>query len=285
MEAAFAEMPLALFTTLAPIGAGAFIALAAAFCAGSMTEEQSRATFKMTTIPVVVLLVGFAASFFHLASPLNAPSVLAGIGRSPLSNEIAVGSIFVIAALVFWILGLLGKLGEGARKGFAVVVAVLAVVFAVFTGMAYMMGTIVSWNTPLTSIEILGAALLGGALLGSGVLAFAKADNFEGAHTARSVVFMLGLVGFVAAAVAAFGHAEYVAGLVSGIVAGADLLAPAVPYLMGALVLGIVAVACLGAASFGKSSAPMALVGAVLAIAAQLLVRLAFYACQMSVGL
>ena len=285
MEAAFAEMPLALFTTLAPIGAGAFIALAAAFCAGSMTEEQSRATFKMTTIPVVVLLVGFAASFFHLASPLNAPSVLAGIGRSPLSNEIAVGSIFVIAALVFWILGLLGKLGEGARKGFAVVVAVLAVVFAVFTGMAYMMGTIVSWNTPLTSIEILGAALLGGALLGSGVLALAKADNFEGAHTARSVVFMLGLVGFVAAAVAAFGHAEYVAGLVSGIVAGASLVVPVAPYLMGALVLGVVALACLGAASFGKSSVSLALIGAVLAIAAQLLVRLAFYAFQMSVGL
>ena len=31
MEAAFAELPLALFTTLAPMGAGAFIALALAF--------------------------------------------------------------------------------------------------------------------------------------------------------------------------------------------------------------------------------------------------------------
>lgn len=285
MEAAFAEMPLALFTTLAPIGAGAFIALSVAFCAGRLNDEQSKAVFKMTAVPVAVLLVGFVAAFFHLASPLNAPSVLAGIGRSPLSNEIAVGSVFVIAALLFWILGLMGKLGEGARKGFGLVVALLAVVFAVFTGMAYMMGTIVSWNTPLASIEILGAALLGGALLGAGVLSLAKADDFEGAHAVRLVVFMIGLAGFVAAAVAAFGHAEYVSGLVGGIVSGSALVAPAVPYLVGALVLGIVAVACLCAVSFGKPSISLALVGAVLAIAAQLLVRLAFYAFQMSVGL
>ncbi len=285
METAFAEMPLALFTTLAPIGAGAFIALAVAFCAGHVSDGQSKAVFKMAAIPVVVLLVGFAASFFHLASPLHAPSVLVGIGRSPLSNEVAVGLVFVLAALVFWILGMTGKLSEAGRKGFSAVVAVLAVVFAVFTGMAYMMGTIVSWDTPLTSVEILGAALLGGALLGEGVLSLAKADDAEGAHTVRSVTFMMGLVGFIAAAVAALGYAEFVGGLVSGIACGADLLAPAIPYLVGALVLGVIAVACLGVTSFAKPSAGLALAGAVLAIVAQLLVRLAFYACQMSVAL
>lgn len=285
MEAAFAEMPLALFTTLAPIGAGAFIALAVAFCSGKLTEEQSRATFKMTTIPVVVLLVGFVAAFFHLASPLHAVSVFAGIGRSPLSNEIAVGSVFVVLALLFWILGMTGKLSEGARKGFSIVVAVVAVVFAIFTGMAYMMDTIVSWNTPLASIEILGASLLGGALLGAGVLSLAKADGAEGQHAVRSVIFMLGLAGFVAAAVAALGHAEFVSGLVGSVAVGAVLVAPAAPFLMGALVLGVIALACLGAACFGKPAVSFALVGAVLAIVAQLLVRLAFYAFQMSIGL
>ena len=37
MEAAFAELPLALFTTLAPMGAGAFIALALAFFTTTFT--------------------------------------------------------------------------------------------------------------------------------------------------------------------------------------------------------------------------------------------------------
>ena len=32
METAFAEMPLALFSTLAPVGAGAFLVLAVAVC-------------------------------------------------------------------------------------------------------------------------------------------------------------------------------------------------------------------------------------------------------------
>ena len=41
MEAAFAELPLALFTTLAPAGAGAFVALACAFFAASFTDAQT----------------------------------------------------------------------------------------------------------------------------------------------------------------------------------------------------------------------------------------------------
>ena len=40
MEAAFAELPLALFTTLAPIGAGAFVALAIAFLTTPFSDEQ-----------------------------------------------------------------------------------------------------------------------------------------------------------------------------------------------------------------------------------------------------
>ena len=74
MEAAFAELPLALFTTLAPMGAGAFIALALAFFTTTFTDDQVKKIDRMTLIPFVVVLVGFAASFFHLAcSPASAP--------------------------------------------------------------------------------------------------------------------------------------------------------------------------------------------------------------------
>ena len=162
MEAAFAELPLALFTTLAPAGAGAFIALACAFFAGSFTDEQMKKIDRMTLIPFVVVLVGFACSFAHLASPMNAINVFAGVGSSPLSNEIVAGSIFVVVALVYVVVALTGKLQGGARKGFAAAVAVLAVVFACFTGMAYMMETIASWNSPLVVVQLLGFALLGG---------------------------------------------------------------------------------------------------------------------------
>ena len=78
MEAAFAELPLALFTTLAPMGAGAFIALALAFFTTTFTDDQVKKIDRMTLIPLVVVLVGFAASFFHrctrqACSPASAP--------------------------------------------------------------------------------------------------------------------------------------------------------------------------------------------------------------------
>ena len=45
-----AELPLALFTTLAPIGAGAFIALAVAFFTTKFSDEQLKKIDRMTTI-------------------------------------------------------------------------------------------------------------------------------------------------------------------------------------------------------------------------------------------
>ena len=71
-----AELPLALFTTLAPIGAGAFIALAVAFFTTKFSDEQLKKIDRMTTIPVVVLVAGFICSFFHLASPMHALSLI-----------------------------------------------------------------------------------------------------------------------------------------------------------------------------------------------------------------
>ena len=104
----------------------------------------------MTLIPLVVVIMGFAASFFHLASPLHAPGVFAGVGGSPLSNEILVGAIFTVLAVVYVVCALTGRLSGGARKVLVVVVAASALVFACFTGLAYVMETIASWNSPLS---------------------------------------------------------------------------------------------------------------------------------------
>ena len=192
-----AELPLALFTTLAPVAAGAFIALAVAFFTTKFSDEQLKKIDRMTTIPVVVLIVGFICAFFHLANPMHAFGVFAGVGSSPLSNELLAGCVFAVLAIVYWIVALVGKLGEGARKGFSAVVAVMAVVFACFTGAAYMMGTIASWNTPMVPVAIVGFCLLGGVSLGVLVLALAGAleDAVAGSFKmAALVVAALGLV-------------------------------------------------------------------------------------------
>lgn len=280
-----AELPLALFTTLAPIGAGAFIALAVAFFTTKLSDEQLKKIDRMTTIPVVVLVAGFICAFFHLASPMHAFGVFAGLGASPLSNELLAGVVLAVLAIVYWIVALAGKLGEGARKGFAAVVAVMAVVFACFTGAAYMMETIASWNTPMVPVAVLGFSLLGGVSLGvlvlalSGALADAANGGFKMAALAVLVVgLVLGIAGLMVQVMS-------VSGMGNALVDGADLVAAAsAPMWIGVVCMVVAAAAAFMALRNSKSTA-LAAAAPVLAIVGVFAARLAFYAVQLSVGL
>ena len=280
-----AELPLALFTTLAPIGAGAFIALAVAFFTTKFSDEQLKKIDRMTTIPVVVLVAGFICAFFHLASPMHAFGVFAGLGASPLSNELLAGVVFAVLAIVYWIVALAGKLGEGARKGFASVVAVMAVVFACFTGAAYMMETIASWNTPMVPVAVLGFSLLGGVSLGVLVLALSGAleDAAKGGFKmAAPVVLVVGLVLGIAGLLV---QVMSVSGMGNALVDGADLVAAAsAPMWIGVVCMVVAAAAAFMALRNSKSTA-LAVAAPVLAIVGVFAARLAFYAVQLSVGL
>lgn len=280
-----AELPLALFTTLAPIGAGAFVALAVAFFTTKFSDEQLKKIDRMTTIPVVVLVAGFICAFFHLASPMHAFGVFAGLGASPLSNELLAGVVFAVLAIVYWIVALAGKLGEGVRKGFAAVVAVMAIVFACFTGAAYMMETIASWNTPMVPVAVLGFSLLGGVSLGVLVLALSGAleDAAKGGFKmAAPVVLVVGLVLGVAGLLV---QVMSVSGMGNALVDGADLVAAAsAPMWIGVVCMVVAAAAAFMALRNSKSTA-LAAAAPVLAIMGVFAARLAFYAVQLSVGL
>lgn len=280
-----AELPLALFTTLAPIGAGAFIALAVAFFTTKFSDEQLKKIDRMTTIPVVVLVAGFICAFFHLASPMHAFGVFAGLGASPLSNELLAGVVFAVLAIVYWIVALAGKLGEGARKGFAAVVAVMAVVFACFTGAAYMMETIVSWNTPMVPVAVLGFSLLGGVCLGVLVLALSGAleDAAKGGFKMAALAVLV--VGLVLGVAGLLVQVMSVSGMGNALVDGADLVAAAsAPMWIGVVCMVVAAVAAFMSLRNSKSTA-LAAAAPVLAIVGVFVARLAFYAVQLSVGL
>ena len=280
-----AELPLALFTTLAPIGAGAFVALAVAFFTTKFSDEQLRKIDRMTAIPVVVLVAGFICAFFHLASPMHAFGVFAGVGASPLSNELLAGVVFAVLAIVYWIVALAGKLGEGARKGFAVVVAVMAVVFACFTGAAYMMETIASWNTPMVPVAVLGFSLLGGVSLGVLVLALSGAleDAAKGGFKMAALAVLV--VGLVLGVAGPLVQVMSVSGMGNALVDGADLVtAASAPMWIGVVCMVVAAAAAFMALRNSKSTA-LAAAAPVLAIVGVFAARLAFYAVQLSVGL
>lgn len=279
------ELPLALFTTLAPIGASAFIALAVAFFTTKFSDEQLKKIDRMTTIPVVVLVAGFICAFFHLASPMHAFGVFAGLGASPLSNELLAGVVFAVLAIVYWIVALAGKLGEGARKGFSAVVAVMAVVFACFTGAAYMMETIVSWNTPMVPVAVLGFSLLGGVSLGVLVLALSGAleDAAKGGFKMAALAVLV--VGLVLGVVGLLVQVMSVSGMGNALVDGADLVtAASAPMWIGVVCMVVAAAAAFMALRNSKSTA-LAAAAPVLAIVGVFAARLAFYAVQLSVGL
>lgn len=280
-----AELPLALFTTLAPVGAGAFIALAVAFFTTRFSDEQLKKIDRMTTIPVVVLVAGFICAFFHLASPMHAFGVFAGVGASPLSNELLAGVVFAVLAIVYWIVALAGKLGEGARKGFAAVVAVMAIVFACFTGAAYMMETIASWNTPMVPVAVLGFSLLGGICLGVLVLALSGAleDAAKGGFKMAALAVLI--VGLVLGVAGLLVQVMSVSGMGNALVDGADLVAAAsAPMWIGVVCMVVAAAAAFMALRNTKSTA-LAAAAPVLAVVGVFAARLAFYAVQLSVGL
>lgn len=285
MEHAMAELPLAIFTTLAPISAGSFIALAIAFLTTKFAPEQLKKIDRMTWIPLAVLVVAFIAAFFHLTQALNAVNVFAGVGRSPMSNEIVVGVVFFVVALVYCVLGTVGKLSEGLRKGLSVVVAVVGLVFALTVGMAYMIETIVSWNTPLVPVTVLGFSLLGGGLMGLSILALGDGmKEATGSAFKPAMYFVLALG--AALAVGAFAaHAFSVQDLSTFVVSGAALVAEVLPFIIAAIVCLVVGLGCGLIALAKNNGVALPALGLIVVIVGVFLARLVFYALQVSVGL
>ncbi len=278
------ELPLTLFTTLGSVSAGAFIALALAFATTTFSDEQLKKIDKMTALPVVMLILAFICAFFHLASPLKAFGVFAGLGTSPLSNEVLVAVIFAVVALVYWILALTGKLSEGARKACSLIVAVLAVLFAAFMGMAYMVETLISWNTVMVPLQMIGFCLMGGAALGllvlslAGVLDAAVEGSFKSAVLAVLVIGLIMAVGGLAAQMAS------VNALGNALTSGADLVSAAlVPAVCG--IICLIAATAIDLVALKGNKSALITVAAVVALVGVFAARYAFYALQLSVGL
>lgn len=91
---ALGEITLVLFATMAPAGTFALMIMGAFALKGGLREEERAAVDRFTCVPLVVALIGLVASATHLRNPANTLYVLAGVGRSPLSNEVVSGVMF-----------------------------------------------------------------------------------------------------------------------------------------------------------------------------------------------
>ena len=282
MGSGFEHTALAVFTTLAPMGAGAFVALAYAFLVGKPDEAAAKRLDRWTALPLAVLALGFAGAFMHLASPLNAFGVFAGVGTSPLSNEVAVGVVFAALAIAYWVLSLTGKLPAGARRVYLVVLAALSLVFAAFCGMAYMMDTIPTWNTPLSIVQMVGFALAGGTLLGFCTVGLAHFELPKGAGVVAVALVAAGVV------VGAAGLGFQVAGLdgIRNIWGSAAELVPAIGGIVAAFAAcGLVGAGLAFAASKKAFSPALMTAACVIAAVGIFAARIGFYGLFMGIAL
>ncbi|MDY3981915.1 dimethyl sulfoxide reductase anchor subunit family protein [Paraeggerthella hominis] len=282
MGSGFEHAALAVFTTLAPMGAGAFIVLTYAFLAGKPDQAAAKRLDRWTALPLAVLAVGFAGAFMHLASPLGAFGVFAGVGSSPLSNEILAGVLFVVAAVIYWALGLAGKLSEGARRAFLIALSVLAVVFSAFCGLAYMMHTIPTWNTPTSIVQMVGFMVAGGTVLGFCTVGFAQVGLPKGAGTIALALTLAGVV------VASAGFGMQIAGLegIRNIWGSAAQLVPAIGMMLAAFAACGLLGAVLAYVASKKAFAPALMVGSCAIVAVGVFVaRIGFYGLFMGIAL
>lgn len=81
----FHETPLVSFSALATAGAG----VGMAHLLSALVEGDWSLTPGESYLLVGLLLLGLVVSTGHLGRPLRAPLAGAGLGRSPLSNEVA----------------------------------------------------------------------------------------------------------------------------------------------------------------------------------------------------
>lgn len=269
MENVLSHIPLALFTTLGALGAGAYIGLAIAVFTGAADDEKLASADKRTVIPFIVACVGFVAVLFHVTQPLKAYGVFAGAGSSPLSNEVIAGVVFMVFAAVYTLLALIGKLG-GSRKALIAITGILAVVFGFMMGMAYMVDTIPTWCNPGTVMQMLGYTLAGSGL------ALAVLGDAAGDKDAKAIK-IVAVIGIVLAVAGVLVQVVICSGAYAATESGAAMVITILPLLIVAAVLAIAYVALLC-----KNKPAVAFV---LLLVAVFCARLAFYGMELGMGL
>lgn len=286
MAGGFSELHLALFTTLAPAGAVAYACMAAflLLCARGTYEARARMLHALA-FPVAVTWAGFIASAVHLGTPANALHVVTGVGRSPLSNEVAAAVVFLFFSGVCWLYSYRVQSLPAVEKALLAVSGVSALVFVGFTSVAYAVPTVLSWDIWFAPVNLwMSAAVLGFAFAS---LVMRSAQCRVPAWPWALLVFAALALG--AGAVLLFLHAQALEGITNNVNTAALLVPEYGVAIMTHLVLGFAGLSLqwLGFLAMRSSlfrGTLFACAGVLLLAFAAFLVRLPFYASYLPAG-
>ncbi len=258
MDLVFAQLPLLLFTAIAPMASGAFVGLSNAFLTTDFTPDALQRIDRWTALPLVILAVGLAAAFMFFGSPQSTLLAFQGVDPGALTFAVVMAVVFAVAAVVYWIVAMAGVMTYGVRKAFAAAMSVLAIAYAVSIGVVYMASGVATWASIVVPIGFAGFCLVGGVPLGTLVIAAAGSlSETRGTGFARFslIVALIGALASIFAVTAQMLNAQ---ALVSAFFPGSDALPGGWVYLAIAIVGFVVTLACLRSAySPDRSVAPM----------------------------
>ena len=285
---ALSDISLVLFTTLAPSGAVAFVLMSLPLFRTALGQDERARLSKLLCIPLVVAMVGLVASATHLGNPDNALYVVAGIGRSPLSTEVASAVAILALAGVYWLLSFSQRFPLTLQRVWLALTALAAVAFVWSVANAYGRETIPTWNLWQVPVALALNSLVGGPAIA--LAGFRAARLQVGKGCSRLLLCLAGAA--LAANVIVYALQGAALGGIRNSFGGAMELVPG-------FWLVLVAFALLGAAGIAALALAQRLApppnrprmlavsfgGCALALVGIFLMRFVFYMSHMTVGL
>lgn len=170
------EITLVLFTTLAPAAmlACATVALLVGFA--RMGEAPRTRLAHALVVPLLGAMVGLVASATHLGTPSNALYVVCGVGRSPLSNEVACAVAFLALGGLFWLYSFALRPRRALQRAWSVLVCAAGVAAVGGISVAYAAPTALTWASWHVPANLCLSAVAGCPLLVAATLRIARAD-------------------------------------------------------------------------------------------------------------
>lgn len=162
----WSEWPLMFFTVVSQCVIGAYLVTASVLLFGRLTAETTRKLHLSMFFLWLLMGLGFIASMMHLGSPLRAMNALNRLGASPLSNEIATGSLFFALGGLYWLVAVLNRMPRSVNTLWLAVTAVAGVIFLYAMGRVYMIDTVPTWYNVFTPLGFVLTMFIGGPLLG-----------------------------------------------------------------------------------------------------------------------
>ena len=288
---AWREVTLVILTTFAPSGilACALCAVAVAGLGVCGIDDAARARLShLIALPLAVSMVGLVAAAGHLGTPSNALYVISGVGRSPLSNEVACCVAFMALTGLYWLYSFSRRICRPLQRAWCVAIALTGCIAVVSVSLAYSAPTIVTWSHWSVPVFLCCSACAGAPLLAFATATLARVGIIYGA---QKLLLACGVASLLAAGAVLAIQWDWLGGVRSGAATGHELV-PAYPLLIALYVLLGTAAYVLGGVTVRRSvrrgarpSVGRLGLACALYFIGLFVMRFAFYMTHMTVGI